>query len=407
MNVKVTKAARKLVSAMNSEKRSETSPYDTRGEVRRVDGDTAFVKFVGGEGETPVKMTISCQPGDTVQVRVANKTAWITGNLKRPPTDDTKADHAIGQAADAVGKSNKALDNSDKAIETADQAKKEAVTATNYAEQAEQAANDAQSYARAANEASEAASSYAEAALGSANNAFNYASSAFNQLSEVEKVMDVLNWASEHGKYVITADTEVEEGKWYFDGTFALTTDTALNSTKTYYTYSSGVYTAVDEPDVLYIGTYYEGIFDVVANPSSPAGYYELSGVDAAISNYVMSHMALTNDGLFIQLDNSSTRLQVASNGVYLWTPSGRIAQYTDKIILGIENDIHVTVSPINGLGFYQGQEDPDDPSVNRVAYISANKLYISSAEITQELRVGNFVFKPRSGRFTLQYSPQ
>lgn len=101
MKVKAQKAARKLVSAINAEKRSVTKPYDTQGTVQRVEGSTAYIKFTGGKRETPVRMTISCKPGDTVQIRVADKSAWITGNLSAPPTDDKQAEAAKRSAASA------------------------------------------------------------------------------------------------------------------------------------------------------------------------------------------------------------------------------------------------------------------------------------------------------------------
>lgn len=68
-----------------------TSPYDTPAEVRRIEGGTAWVHIPGGVDETPVKLTIACKPGDTVQVRVGGGSAWLVGNASAPPTDDTRA----------------------------------------------------------------------------------------------------------------------------------------------------------------------------------------------------------------------------------------------------------------------------------------------------------------------------
>lgn len=120
MKIKVNKAARKIVNAMSAEKRSGTSPYDTQGEVRRVEGHTAYVRFTGGKKETPVRMTISCKPGDTVQIRVANKTAWITGNVSAPPTDDAAASRAMTAAGKAMEAAENAQRDTDKINEAID-----------------------------------------------------------------------------------------------------------------------------------------------------------------------------------------------------------------------------------------------------------------------------------------------
>lgn len=117
MKVKTQKAARKLVSAINAEKRSVTKPYDTQGTVQRVEGSTAYVKFAGGKRETPVRKTISCRPGDIVQIRVADKSAWITGNLSAPPTDDR-------QATDAKKKADAAQEFAEGVKTVADEAQK-------------------------------------------------------------------------------------------------------------------------------------------------------------------------------------------------------------------------------------------------------------------------------------------
>ena len=80
------------------EKEKGTEPYDTRAEVVRVSGSTAYVHIPGGVPETPVTMTIACKKGDTVQVRVSGGRAWIVGNETAPPTDDTTVKEVEVQA---------------------------------------------------------------------------------------------------------------------------------------------------------------------------------------------------------------------------------------------------------------------------------------------------------------------
>lgn len=85
----------KLAEAIRTDK--STQPYDTRAEVVRISGSTAYVHIPGGVAETPVTMTISCKKGDTVQVRVSGGRAWIVGNETAPPTDDTKVKEVEAQ----------------------------------------------------------------------------------------------------------------------------------------------------------------------------------------------------------------------------------------------------------------------------------------------------------------------
>lgn len=106
-------------------KGKKTRTYDTAAEVRRIVGNTAYVHIPGGVPETPVKLTIDAKVGDTVQVRVANSTAWLVGNSTAPPTDDTKAKEADMNAGKAMTKAKEA--------ETiAEEGLKEAQSTSNY-----------------------------------------------------------------------------------------------------------------------------------------------------------------------------------------------------------------------------------------------------------------------------------
>ena len=80
-----------------------TTAYDTPATVRRIEGGTAWVHIPGGVDETPVRLTISCKPGDTVQIRVGGGSAWLVGNATAPPTDDTRAEQAARAAQEAAG----------------------------------------------------------------------------------------------------------------------------------------------------------------------------------------------------------------------------------------------------------------------------------------------------------------
>ena len=92
--------------------KGKTSPYDTQGTVKRVEGKTAWVSFNGsGIDETPVLKTIDCKKGDIVQVRVSGKSATLTGNLSAPPTDDKVARKAL-EAAGTLAKNVSAVNES-------------------------------------------------------------------------------------------------------------------------------------------------------------------------------------------------------------------------------------------------------------------------------------------------------
>lgn len=86
---------KEIMDAINAVSKNKTEPYDRRGEVKRIEGKIAWVKLEGSDRETPVQMTIACEVGDTVQARIGGGSAWLTGNLTAPPTDDKKANQAI------------------------------------------------------------------------------------------------------------------------------------------------------------------------------------------------------------------------------------------------------------------------------------------------------------------------
>jgi len=104
MSAKYESIINRLTHAVKSAGAHETSPYDSDATVTRVDGDTAWVHLAGGIDETPVKKTIDCKAGDTVQVRVGGGTAFLVGNQTAPPTDDTTAVKGINSVSKTVKK---------------------------------------------------------------------------------------------------------------------------------------------------------------------------------------------------------------------------------------------------------------------------------------------------------------
>lgn len=98
----MTKTATEIIEALNEANEKKPSAYDTTAEVKRVEGSTAWVHIPGGVDETPAALTIDAAVGDTVQIRVADGNAWLTGNQTAPPTADKTAKEALKMAAGAA-----------------------------------------------------------------------------------------------------------------------------------------------------------------------------------------------------------------------------------------------------------------------------------------------------------------
>lgn len=267
-----SKIIKDIAAAIKNEG-SGPAPYDTTAEVVRVEDGKAWVHIPGGVDETPADLTINAKKGDSVQVRVSGGRAFLVGNGTAPPTDDTAALAAQNAA-------NIAFDAADQAVKSASIA----------AEAASQAMSDA---------------AEAKTAAGVATTSAN---TALNQLSIVEDVVGTLNWISEHGTYALSSDTEVIPGKLYFT--------------------RSGSGTEADPY-----------VYNVVVDPSgSPAqnGYYELDSVDEAVSNYVSTHLALTDAGLYVTSDANGWRVLIKSNGVDILDPAGNVvSNFGSSVTIG------------------------------------------------------------------------
>ena len=307
----MNKVAKELKKAMIESDNKKPKAYDTEAIVSRVDGDTLWVNFPGSENETPVRRTIDAKAGDVVMVRVANHRAWTAGNQTNPPTDDTQANYASEKASTAInyaGKANEAANNAIDSAMIANQAAKSAEVAAknawDYADDANTAAtnawnhaDDAWDYADDANTAATNAWNHADDANNAAISARNdaaaasrSANSALTQLSVVEDVVGTLSWISEHATYKASSDTEVIPGKLYF-------------------TKDETTYTPISNP---------------TGNPST-SGYYEIDSIDEAVSNYVASHLSLTDAGLWVVNDNDSYKILLASDGMKVYDSEGNL----------------------------------------------------------------------------------
>lgn len=321
----VDKIAKDLAGIIKNSDSKATAPYDTKATVKKVENGIAWVQIPGGVDETPVQMTLSAKAGDTVQVRVSGGRAWITGNGTAPPTDDARANDAYKAA--------------DKAYSVA-----------------ENAIMDAQR----AHEAADSAEASAEQAQTSAENAGEYAARALGNLSTVQSVTETLNWITAHG-------------------TMTLTTDTALDPTHVYF---------VRDNDGDYeVGNYH---YSVVTEPKLEdiSTYYVLS-IDESLNNYVATHLALTDEGLWVLSDENGWRLLVAGDGVSIIDGQGRlVAQYKSTITLGTNDGNQLNLTPDAIVFAVAGQT---------IAYIAQDKLMATNAELSGALFVGDYYVRQKS----------
>lgn len=211
----------------------------------------------------------------------------------------------------------------------------------------------------------------AETAEASATSANASASNALSQLSVVESVVGVLDLLSKHGTYSEITDTEAvaENGKWYF-------TRSGAGTTADPYTYA-----VVDVP----VG-------------DSVTGYYELTDIDQAVTNYVSSHLALTDDGLSLQQDGSDYRILISTDGLKIIGANGAtVASYGTETTIGSATGFNVKITGTE-LGFYQGTQ--------RVAYINNNQLYITQSVVLQQMDLGIPVASGGLGQWSWKVHP-
>lgn len=234
----VAKKLAKLVSMSGS----EVTTYN--GTVQQV-GSTYQVLIDGATETTLCVPEVKAIEGDRVTVEVRNHVATVKGNITHPTTDDAQANEALSQAG----------------------------IAASAATQAQTAAGNAATAAR----------------------------TALVNLAVIEDVAGTLMWISEHGSYVLTTDTTVQDGTVYFE-------------------LDSGDYVPIATPDPS-------------ANPSQE-GWYVLDITDSQ-SDYIMAHLAVTSAGLWVLPSGigqasdaqhaAGYKALLASNGMSIFDGSGMI----------------------------------------------------------------------------------
>lgn len=208
----------------------------------------------------------------------------------------------------------------------------------------------------------------AEDAKTNAGIAQQSAETAVTQLSIVENVVGVLDLVSKNGTYDLTQDTEVVPDKWYFTRS----------------------------------GTSPDYVYTVVNNPSgdpNAQGWYELTGIDEAIQNYVSSQLVVDGSGLWLKTAGMQTKVLLsATDGVVLYGTDGKVVgKYGATAQIGDSAGFHIEMDGTE-LGFYQG--------TRKVAYISNNQLYITQSVVLQQMDLGIPVNSGGLGQWSWKIHP-
>lgn len=306
--------ARNFIKTLVDVQSKKSAPYDTQAEVRRVDGDTAWVHIPGGVDETPVQLTTNAKKGDIVQVRVSGGRAWLYGNATSPPTDDTKADKADQKAA--------------KALETMAVIDNRVVEAEVRIGEVESNIGGLETRVGTAEGKITTVEGDITNLQGRVIDAEEDIDDTLKGLALAQNVIGTLAWITAHSK-VTTDQTPVSEKAYYIknqDGTYTIVTDTT-------------------------------GKIPV------SEGWYEM---DEAMENYIALHLAMTNDGLVVTKDNSKWKVLVKDNGIDIIDGTGGLNKVVASYGSGISfdstrqftignNNTYITFDPSNGGSIFIG----------------------------------------------------
>lgn len=300
----------------------------------------------------------------------------------------------------------------------------------------------------------------ANSATESAISANGYARAALSSLSDVEQVVDVLGWVSEHGIYSLTSDIQVDPNKSYYrllmdtntyervsipvstyisdmyelvvEYSYFPTKDETVDPEKTYYRYDSEneEYEEVVNPVDAELPTYFEReehrhyvlttdttpvsgkdyyAFDYqnntyyIATPTATIGpYYELS-FDESIRNYILTHMSLDDQGLWVFKDDNAYRILITGSDVQIKNNAGKtVASYGSEIEIGSDMDSIRNVITSTRMSFRTNAGD--------IAYFGLNddgiwEMHISTTYADDMIRFGNYAWIKRdNGNMTIKW---
>lgn len=348
---------------------SGTKPYDTMATVVRVDEEgVCWVHIDGGVDETPTSMAVNAFPGDIVRVRVADGDAWITGNDSKPPTDDAQAFVAKRRAVVAQ-------ESAETAQESAEQAQESAIQANESAQQADKNAMSAIALSASNSDVLYGGASISWSAEGSINDGDINVSS-----------IQFANAVGANGTYVIIFDGT----DWTLDGNVITLSD-----------YGIEINGSQDNGDQItfFVSDLSLGmIHDVQSAMTTAMTAEEKAGETSNLLEERCEELGLSTENLQELIDDLDEKFFVYSSNMDDFIYCGPDENGDPILILsgGTNSDLETALT--NGqLTFYD--------KGYAVAYINGQKLFISSAHITEELRFGSFAFIPRNnGNLSLKY---
>ncbi len=323
------------------------------------EGDEVIVTLVGGGPlKTPMVTSVAGE-GDRQDAAIdeaarAAEAAWEWADEAHTAatTAQQKAEEAAQSAADAAESAEAAATaatsaqaDASTAAQAATAAQGSASTAATAATSAQKSASTAATAASNAEASASAAASDASSAQASAAAANTAANSALTQLSVVEDVAGTLQWISDHGTFVPTTDTTVQDGTVYF-------------------AHEGGDYVPIAEPS---------------GNPKAQ-GWYVLD-VSESQTDYIMAHLAVTSAGLWVLPSGiggaagpqtaPGYKLLLASDGARLYDASGQqVMDYGESISMSSSRPQY-----IGGERAFIIYYDSDDDGVMDTIRIGGNVL--------------------------------
>ena len=261
------------------------------------DEGVVWVNINGSDKETPTELVATeVKRGDAVTVQWRNNKLYVASNYTNPSAGVVRVSAVEAAAQTAQSAANNAVADAGRAKEAAEDAIATAESVHSIAQQAAEDAAEAKTSAGEAKTQATAATSYANGAL--------------TGLSTVQDVIGVLDWAQKNAQYSLTGDTDIVPGKTYW--------------------IRSGSGTEADPY------TYAPVVSPVKTQLSN---YYEISGVDEAMADYINTHLALTDEGLYVLGDDNGWKVRIASDGMYIVDDNGKtVAKYKDEITIGLDD---------------------------------------------------------------------
>lgn len=308
-----------LASALMGTQERRSAPRASRDQYGTIALDALgnpTVMLDGGEEHAPCTCMVGVHHGDRVMCHIVNHRIVVFANITVPSVNDDGYQHVkdiaeeanglldgVAEAAAAAEKTvAEIIADADSASGLVSGMQSAAETAGTTLAQIVADADSAASTLEGMRRAAESADTTLEGIYGdaaearsSARAASAAAGDALVQVATVQDVIGAVNWIAEHGEYRPTSDSAVDGSKVYYERSGSGTDSDPF------------LYHAVADPDDSEIGSYYE------------------LRVDQAISQYVASHLALTDAGLYVLKDENGYKLLCADSGVSVIDPDGHV----------------------------------------------------------------------------------